>query len=122
MRIAETIGEYIVQNTNFVGGDNLFLNYLPETIKDGVVVRMISTEVTGVGQLREAYMVVYYITTNPAEADSQIDSLRNLLIRHRGLGDDGWSVMGWVEVETESMNNSYHNVVSLRFKVAYRED
>lgn len=122
MRIAETIGTWIDENSHFVGGKNLFIDFLPKDKKEGLVLRLISSEVRGLNKIRVANMVLYYITENPAEADNEVEYLRKLLMQHRGIGSSRWSVLGFVEVENEGIYNDYKKVVSLRFQVGYLED
>ena len=122
MRIVEVLGNFIEENSHFVGGTTLFLDYLPEDLKDGVVIRLINSSVNGMGKVRNANMVIYYITENPAEADYEIENLRKLVMGHRGIGNSKWSVLGHVEVENEGMDSSYRKVASLRFEIGYLED
>ena len=122
MRIVEVIGDYIQSNTSFVGGKDLFLDVLPATVKEGVIVRLVDSEVTGVGRLRRANIVIYYVTTNPIDADEGVEALRKLLLQRRGLGNDGWAILGLIQVENEGIYADMRKVVSLRFQIAYTED
>ena len=122
MRIVEVIGDYIQSNTTYEGGKDLFLDVLPPTLKEGIVVRLVNSEVTGVGRLRRANIVIYYVTTNPISADEGVENLRKLLLERRGLGDDGWAILGLIQVENEGIYADMRKVVSLRFQVAYTED
>ena len=122
MRIVEVVGNWIEENSHFVGGKNLFLDYLPEDLKEGVVIHLINSEVRGMGKVRQANFVIYYITSNPSEADIEIENLRKILMKHRGIGNSKWSVLGYVDIENEGIDGSYRKVVSLRFQVGYLED
>lgn len=120
MSVIEQIGDFIEQNTRFVGGTDLFLNYLPEPIKEGVVVRFISS--SGAGKLKTAYVVVYYISKDWSLGDREIRALRELLITHRGLSGIGWTVLGDIEVGNEGFDEAKRQVTSLNFRVSYVED
>ena len=122
MRIVDVIGEYIQSNTTYEGGKDLFLDFLPPTLKEGIVVRLVNSEVMGIGRLRRANIVIYYVTTNPISADEGVENLRKLLLKRRGLGADGWAILGLIQVENEGLYADMRKVVSLRFQVAYMED
>jgi hypothetical protein len=123
MRIVEVVGDYILDNLpQYVGGENFFLDYLPRDLHKGIVLRLLNSSVNSMGKIRQANLVIYYITDSPAEADKEVEILRKLLMKHRGIGDSKWSVLGYVDIENESYDVNHKKVVSLRFQVGYLED
>ena len=119
MSVVEQIGRFIEENTRFVGGKDLFLNYLPKDVDEGVVVRFVSS--MGTGKLRTAHIVVYYISRDWSSGDREIRNLRELIITHRGLDESGWTVLGEVEIGNEGFDEANRQVTSLNFRVSYVE-
>ena len=120
MSIVKQIGDFIANNTRFVKGTDLFLNYLPQPTKEGVAVRFISS--SGSGRLKTAFVVVYYISRDWSLGDREIRALREILIKHRGLSGVGWSILGDIEVGNEGLDEAKRQVTSLNFRVSYVED
>lgn len=120
MSIVEQISEYIIENTKFQGGIDLFLNFLPEGIKKGIVVRFINS--SGAGELKTAYIVIYFISREWSLGDREIREMRELLVKYRGICGKGWSVLGDIEVGNEGLDDMRRQVTSLNFRVSYVED
>jgi len=120
MSIANQIADFIEANTNYREGKDLFLDYLPEGVEKGVVVRFISSQ--GKGALKTADIVVYYIDKDWALGNRRIKELREIIIKHRGLSGFGWSVLDDVEIGNEGLDEMRRHVTSLNFSVGFVED
>lgn len=120
MNIAEQIGNFIEDNTTYKKGVDLFLNYLPEDVKKGLVVRFISSY--GKKKLKTADIAIYYIDKDWALGNRLIRELRELMVTHRGLSGTGWSVFDDVEIGNEGLDELRRQVTSLNFKVGFVEE
>lgn len=121
MSVTDEIAIFIEQNTPYIRGIDIFVDHLPETKDNGIVVHFVQSE-TKWHTVKAAIIAIYYFSKDWTKNESEMEKLKKIIAGHRGLSGVGWSVMSEVEMGNEGEDNANRRVISLNFKVGYVEE
>lgn len=116
--IADTLAAFIVANTSFITGTDLFLFSLPEGLSEGIILQPGLQRLDETDFERQIVDIILFYRTYTAGYTKYTD-LKELFNNYRGTETGMWSISSEVEGNEYGKDKNNRFTFSITFEIAY---